>query len=80
MAPVDTRCLQLVKGVPHRGGGIIAVGRLPCALSSPLWSDEPSVDAEPVGVDPDGVAGGPEPVTCSLLDSYCTGAMLEIVA
>ena len=50
----------------------------PTAALQALHIDQPSVDARPVGVDPDGVAGHsgrPELAARVLFDSYCTVAM-----
>ena len=61
---------QLVEGIAHRDGSIITSGSDTLPGGAALQGDEPSVDAWPGGVDPNGVAPvprRPEPMAGMLL-------------
>jgi hypothetical protein len=69
---------ELLQRLAHRVRRLVTAGSGALADRAAFQGDDPSVEAGPVGVDPDGVAavaGRPEPVPAVSLLSYCTLAM-----
>jgi hypothetical protein len=69
---------QLLQRLAYRVCRLVTAGSGALADRAAFQGDDPSVEAGPVSVDPDGVAavaGRPEPVPPSSLLSYCTFAM-----